>query len=67
MKRHDGPAAARQLDAGRACLAGGEGGMIRSPVFVWGLLVAAAVGVLFYTSHQTEELEAELDRLPECH
>ncbi len=35
--------------------------MIRSPIFVWGLLVAAAVGVLFYTSHQTEELEAELE------
>ena len=35
--------------------------MIRTHALVWALLVAAAVGVLFYTSHQTEELEAELD------
>ncbi len=35
--------------------------MIRSPILLWGLLVAGAVGVLFYTSHQTQELEAELE------
>ena len=35
--------------------------MIRSHALLWTLLVTAAVGVLFYTSHQTEELETELE------
>ena len=35
--------------------------MIRSHIMFWSLSVAAAVGVLFYTSHQTQELEAELE------
>ena len=35
--------------------------MIRTHALIWTLLVATAVGVLFYTSHQTQELEAELD------
>ena len=35
--------------------------MIRSPIVLWSALVSAAVGVLFYTSHQTQELEAELE------
>ena len=38
--------------------------MIRSHIMFWSLSVAAAVGVLFYTSHQTEELEAELEARP---
>jgi len=35
--------------------------MIRTHALIWAVLVAAAVGVLFYTSHQAQELEAELE------
>jgi len=35
--------------------------MIRTHALVWAVLVAAAAGFLFYTSHQAEELEAELE------
>jgi len=35
--------------------------MIRTHALIWAMLVAAAVGVLFYTSHQAQELEAELE------
>lgn len=35
--------------------------MIRTHALIWTVLVAGAVGVLFYTSHQTQELEAELE------
>lgn len=35
--------------------------MIRTHALVWTLLVAAAAGFLFYTSHQAQELEAELE------
>ena len=35
--------------------------MIRTHALIWTVLVAAAAGVLFYTSHQAQELEAELE------
>ncbi len=35
--------------------------MIRTHAVIWAVLVAAAAGFLFYTSHQAQELEAELE------
>ena len=35
--------------------------MIRTHALIWTVLVAAAAGFLFYTSHQAQDLEAELE------
>jgi hypothetical protein len=35
--------------------------MIRTHAVIWAVLVAAAAGFLFYTSHQAQELDAELE------